>query len=1124
MSIFQEYLRYHEESQKKYGKQTFVLMQVGSFHESYATNERGPNLQHISEILNIVCTRKDKSILEVSDSNPMMLGFTSVALNKYLKILMANGFTVVVIDQVTPPPKPKRAITRVCSRGTYIEDDTNADSNYIGCIYLEEVDQGNGTFSYGIGLSAIDLTTGQNTVHEVYSKNDDEKLPLDESVRFMNRFSPSEIILIRNYPKKVEYKHKMTKEELLSYLEIENKKLHYHEKYPKEFNKISYQMKFLKKIFPDTGMLNEIEYLGLERMVYALKSYLILLDFAYNHDNNIVQHIFKPEIYDEQKYLVLGNNAIYQLNIVENQQFDFSGRFRSLFDVVNKTSTAMGKRYLKDKLLSPYVSSEKILSCHDQIEKLIEFDQIKKLEEMLNGIIDIERANRRLYVKLLHPQQFSDMISSLEEVTRIIEMFSEYKNMKEFIPEKKVVNSFKSFLKFSYNMVNTTEMKKYNMNDIQNNFFLKGIHPELDKLQDKIVLNTNFMDLVCDELDEYINDTRTIRKKKDDKKITIKCNDRDGYYLYLTKLRAESLMKNLGLKGNKKKIKKIKIDKLEIDPTELKFKVNPAGNSCKIFFDEMNNRSNALTKLREEIMTCVKEMYLEFLGDISDKYGPTIKNICNYISHLDYLKSGAKVAKEYNYCKPTIVYNDDGSKLENGYFNAINLRHPIVERVNEEREYVPHNFSLGKGPDVEDNNDYLDGMLMYGLNACGKSTSMKSIGLSIVLAQAGYYVPADEYKFSPYTSLYARITGNDNIFKGLSSFALEMTELRAILRRTGPKTLVIGDEICRGTEHISGISIVATTINRLAKTKCSFIFATHIHELPEIEEVKTLEHVKPFHLVVKYDKNKDKLIFDRKLKPGTGERIYGITVAKFIIGDNDFIKMTQKIKNNILEKSNKLLNNKTSNYNSNVYINECQVCGKDLRTNELGTGLETHHINFQKNCENGFVNKKNKKHIKKNQASNLAVICEDCHQKTHNGILRIKGYIETSNGIELDYSEEEPVEIKKKEDNKNNNLIIEESDSNNEYEEIKTIVEDKKTKKRTKTNKVIKKKTESKNNKKTPKKTTKKVSRKKQANKDIIEEVNELHKVGFDDKQIYAEIKMSHNITYNRVKKIIQCL
>ena len=131
-----------------------------------------------------------------------------------------------------------------------------------------------------------------------------------------------------------------------------------------------------------------------------------------------------------------------------------------------------------------------------------------------------------------------------------------------------------------------------------------------------------------------------------------------------------------------------------------------------------------------------------------------------------------------------------------------------------------------------------DGILLFGLNSAGKSSLQKSIGIAIIMAQMGYPVASKYFEFSPYQNLFTRISANDNIFKGLSSFALEISELRAIIKRSNENTLVIADEVCKGTEHKSSLIIVMTMLEILSKRKTSFITATHLHDLVNIERIK----------------------------------------------------------------------------------------------------------------------------------------------------------------------------------------------------------------------------------------------------------------------------------------------
>ena len=171
-----------------------------------------------------------------------------------------------------------------------------------------------------------------------------------------------------------------------------------------------------------------------------------------------------------------------------------------------------------------------------------------------------------------------------------------------------------------------------------------------------------------------------------------------------------------------------------------------------------------------------------------------------------------------------------------------------------------------------------------------------------------------------------------------------------------------------------------------------------------MERIKNLENVKSFHLTVQHDEKNDTLIFDRKLKPGPGMPIYGVLVAKHIIQDKEFIGLAQEIKGELLQTPINFVNTKTSKYNSSLYMDCCGVCKKPFKTNKDKVGFfDTHHINHQKDCKDGFVI--NKPHIKMNSKANLVPLCKSCHHKAHHDEIEIKGYIETSNGIVLDYSE-----------------------------------------------------------------------------------------------------------------------
>lgn len=982
MTIVDEYLYYHNKYTEQYGSKTFVLMQVGSFFESYATDDEGYNLNEISYLLNIIVTQKGKGN-KVTRKHPYMLGIPLVSLDKYLRVLMENGYTVPLFEQ-SDNDNTSRKLSIIYSPGTYINNISPNESNNIVCIYIEDELQRDTTYVICMGITVIDVTTGVNTVYEVLSTVKDNTLASDEAVRFINSYNPKEIIVYRKKTKNEnKTKHYLSKEKLLLYLELDNKSYNYSERIDKSFYKLSYQEKYLTDLYNNKSFTdNPILELGFERMTYGLIGYILTIEYIYKHNETIIRNIKKPNIYVPDDHLILGNNALFQLSVFRNNSIDYGvSKIKSLFDVINNTSTAIGRRFLKERLINPILDIDKLNATYDKTELMMENNLYEDIEKKLNGIVDIERLYRRVTLQQIHPFELANLYDGLLCVKEINSLLKKKVNISL---QKNNILKLKQFIKEYKNTYDLEKIKLFKINDINESFFKSGVCKDIDLLQNQKNEYINFMNTTAEKITECINNS--ISKTKKGKKIKISDsiakvdkNNKHGYHISLTKIKGDIFKKELNDNV------KIKINKnVTLTKKNIIFKQLDKGKT-KIFFSEIEEISNKLDSVETEISDKIKELYLEKLNEYTKNYSETFSHICNYIGLVDFLKSNAKTAKKHNYCKPII------KEHSNSYIKCKNVRHPIIENIID-TEYIPHSVSLGSFK-----KNTLDGMLIYGLNSAGKSVFMKSIGLSVIMAQCGMFVPAEKYEFSPYKSLYARITGNDNIFKGLSSFALEMTELKAILSRSDKNTLVIGDEICRGTEHISGNSIVASSIIQLSKAKASFIFATHLHEIPEIKEVKNLSNVKPFHLTVEHDKENDMLVFDRKLKDGSGDSIYGITVAKYIINDSEFMNIATSIRNSLLNKNDTMVPTKTSRYNKDVYMDKCHNCGYKVKSpNEY---LDTHHINFQKDCTDGFVN--DKKHMKMNSKANLVPLCKKCHQDIDKHNITISGYKKTSKGKKL---------------------------------------------------------------------------------------------------------------------------
>jgi DNA mismatch repair protein MutS len=280
------------------------------------------------------------------------------------------------------------------------------------------------------------------------------------------------------------------------------------------------------------------------------------------------------------------------------------------------------------------------------------------------------------------------------------------------------------------------------------------------------------------------------------------------------------------------------------------------------------------------------------------------------------------------------------------------------------------------------------GMLVYGVNASGKSSLGKAIGLAVLMAQCGMPVPATSMKLIPYNAIYTRILGNDNLWAGMSSFVVEMTEFRSILRSANRRVLVVGDELCAGTETASATAIVAAGIQTLIKRGCHFFFATHLHELVDIPEISSNRQVSIFHLSVKPNLENGSLLYDRHLRHGCGSPMYGLEVCRGLDMDSEFLTLAYDLRTRLFRSDGKA---HSSRYNADVVVSKCEICGSR-------EALETHHIIPQASATaTGRIGPG--KH--KNSKDNLVVLCDSCHTKHHNGDLDIQGWILSSVGKQI---------------------------------------------------------------------------------------------------------------------------
>jgi DNA mismatch repair protein MutS len=933
MMIIDDYLNYLHEFRNKYGDNTIIMMQVGSFFELYAIDINSKYLYTIADICGIQVSRKNKTIQEVSKNNPLMCGFPLYVLNKYVQLILQNNYTIVLIEQVTEPPEPKRKITEIISPSTNINVNSKK-SNYILVLYYEIIND-----LLVVGISGVDLSTGRCFIYENGSSKSDPQYTLDETYRLITTYNPSEILILSNNV------DDDNKKKILNVVNSNNTLIH--KKWDQyelnnEMKKINYQNKILEKSFVNKTMLSIIEYLNLEKYSLGRLCFCCLLQFAYEHNNEIIKELKIPELIDNSKNLSIEYNSALQLNIISNNNNE-----KPLLDILNRCNTAFASRIYKERLLNPINNKEELINRYNKIETYLTNNLYKEINKHLSNIIDLERIKRKIILKKIQPCEWGSFALSLESS---IEVFK--------LTEPSLIEIVQSVID-NYSIINLDECSKYNVNDIKTNIFNLGVFKELDDLNENYKKAYDIIIEISNKI-SGINDS--ISK--------IDYNESEGYFISITKKRFENACK-------KEKTYMESFEKKLLNTT----------NSYKLTSKEINDASRNIRKFQNDINIIVTQKYYEFLENFIKINNDNIDIIIKNLIDIDINACNAKNSFEFCYYKPQIDLTTD-----NSYIHAENLRHPIIERLINDVEYI--------GNDIELNQN---GMLLYGINASGKSSFMKAVGLSIIMAQAGMYVPAVNFNFCPYNHIMTRICGNDNIYKGMSSFVVEMTELRNIIQRADKNSLIIGDEICSGTEAISGICIVSSAINELLNKKTSFIFTSHLHELPTINLIKDRKELKIYHMHIEITTD-NKIIYERKLKEGQGSNIYGIEVCKSLDMPIDFMTNAEKIRKELLGINEKLLETKKSNYNSCLFMDICQICKKNKSE-------DTHHINYQSfSNENGFF-----ENFHKNNKHNLVNICRECHDKEHSGKINIEGYKQTNEGIILDVkyntTEEEKIKI-----------------------------------------------------------------------------------------------------------------
>nr|YP_007476453.1 msh1 [Heliopora coerulea]AGF33129.1 msh1 [Heliopora coerulea] len=970
-----QYFNLMEENYSKYGLSVIQLIQIGKFYElwhepdvpsiqqaysqaellaesSIPTYIRNKSLE-VTPSIEQVASLLDMKIVSPSKRSLLQMGFPIYSLTTYLSTLLDKGWTIIVIDElVTGKSGPKqRAVSQVYSPSCNLED--CSELSYVISIYFKDD---------LLGVTLFSAMNGHSTMFPVYWVDRDKVARLlisyriKEVVIWADSRANSGILnkiygllidwnLFPSEPNaRIEVMGETLPEMTTGYLsyryENDNKEwllLHIYLGINKEWFNKNYQEYTLSKIFQSTWTedVNQVN----------LVSLLGVLQFIKDRNPNFINNLQLPECYNSvvsPLNLILCNRAEYQLDLLPKK-----GKLGGLLNLIDHCSTAMGKRLFKFRLLNPITDYSKLNLRYEEIAtfKQLLDKQIFDNSE-LKQIKDLSSLHRQWAIcassdTTLPPKKLNQIYHSYLSAKKLISSL-----LPALLPERIPLQLPLSVGPQLESLIE--EIDRFcRVDNLLGDF--KDILQPTDNLTNLLVQQQ----ILKAQLTEWAEQTSNI-VFQDTVSIKVEYFSKEGY--------AFSILS--------KKLAKLERYLVNTSVTDTSIIVlGKRGNQHIITSPAILKVSIELNLLEEQVNIYVKQTYNRELKRLYFSYSELFLPLENMISRLDVALSGAIVSTKFNYTRPCLLATDQEAK---GLIDTINLRHPLIEQLNTQEECVAHDISL------EDK-----GMLILSVNGAGKSTLLRAIGVNIILAQAGMYVAADSFKLRPYHYLITRILGGDDLHKGQGTFEVEMRDLSTILKLANYNSLILGDEICHGTEVSSGLAILAATIERLTAARTSFVLSTHLHQVCSLID----SPVRYYHLSV-IQREDLGLIYERKLKPGPGPSQYGIEVMGHIINDREFYSSALKYRKLINWKSPSLRPRsetsslavfRPSKYNTQVFIDLCEICGAPAEA--------IHHIKPKRLCKGHSFNL--------NRRSNLVPVCSSCHLDIHRNKISILGWKRT---------------------------------------------------------------------------------------------------------------------------------
>lgn len=567
--------------------------------------------------------------------------------------------------------------------------------------------------------------------------------------------------------------------------------------------------------------VNGIEGLGLKDIPETTMSIGALLNYLFDTQMSSMNQINNLKLYYANEYMILDSATKRNLELTETMR---DGAKRgSLLWVLDKTKTAMGARMLRSFIETPLMNKNQIEMRLDAIESLnVNFIDRDEVREYLSSIYDMERLMTRISMKTANPRDLLSFKTSLEYLPAIK---NQLRNFNGTILDG--IYEDMDVLSDIYDLLDSAIDPDAPITIREGGIFKTGYNEAIDNYRDKKVNSKS----ILAALEEKERENTGI------KNLRIKFNRVFGYFLEVT-----NSYKNL--------------------VPDYFIRKQTLTNAERFTTDELSRLSSEILSAEENLYGLEYDEFVKLRDTLSEEI-VRVQKTAEYIALIDVLASLSYVAQSNKYVRPAIT--------DDGVINISGGRHPVIEKIMASGSFIPNDTFL----DTQGNRI----MIITGPNMAGKSTYMRQTALICLMAQIGSFVPADSASISMSDRIFTRVGASDDLASGQSTFMVEMSEVANILRNATNNSLIIMDEIGRGTSTFDGLAIAWSVVEYIADKDAlgaKTLFATHYHELTDLED--KLSSVNNYSIAIKHDGNK--LVFLRKIIPGGADRSYGIEVAE----------------------------------------------------------------------------------------------------------------------------------------------------------------------------------------------------------------------------------------------------